>query len=81
MAKKLIRRHPMLSWWIGFAIVLAAVIYVGYRLACVECGPASIFPEFLVLAIVPAVYLFLMYTLFRGQADEEASTEDEYDPR
>lgn len=63
-------RNPMLAWWIGFAIILAAVAYTAYRFACLECAPAGAL-EFIVLAIVPAVYLGLMYLTFKSQADSE----------
>ncbi|MDP2781575.1 hypothetical protein [Devosia sp.] len=72
MEKSIQRRNPMLPWWIGFVIIMAVVIYAGYRFSCLDCGAASIFPEFLVLAVVPAVYLSLMYLLFRYQAEDEA---------
>ena len=63
-------RNPLLPRWIGLAIILAAVAYVAYRFACLECAPAG-FLEFIVLGIVPAIYLLLMYLTFRSQADSE----------
>ena len=56
----------MLPWWIGFAVILAAVAYTAYRFACLECAPAGTL-EFIVLAI----YLGLMYLTFKSQADSE----------
>lgn len=64
------RRHPMLAWWIGLVIVLAAIVFAAYRFACMECAPPG-FIEFMVLGIVPAVYLGLMYITFKSQADSE----------
>ena len=63
-------RHPMLAWWIGLVIVLAAIVFAAYRFACMECAPPG-FIEFMVLGIVPAVYLGLMYITFKSQADSE----------
>lgn len=60
----------MMAWWIGFAIILAAIAYAAYRFACMECAPAG-FLEFIILGIVPAVYLGLMYLTLRSQADSE----------
>ena len=63
-------RNPLLPWWIGLAIILAVVAFVGYRFACLECAPAG-FLEFMILGIVPAIYLVLMYLTLRSQADSE----------
>lgn len=48
------------SWMIGLIIIAGAVIWVGYRMAAEAC-PAPTAVEFIVLAVVPAVYLVLMY--------------------
>ena len=60
----------MTAWWIGLVIILAAVAYAAYRFACLECGPAG-FLEFMILGIVPLVYLVLMYLTLKSQADSE----------
>ena len=74
------RRNALLPWWIGLAIIGAAVAYAAYRFACEDCGVAAL-PEFLVLAVVPIVYLVLMYLVFRGQSDDERRGGRDYDPR
>lgn len=74
------RRNALLPWWIGLAIIGAAVAYVAYRFSCEDCGAAAL-PEFLVLAVVPVVYLVLMYLAFRSQADDESRSGRDYDPR
>ena len=44
------------------AIILAAVIYVGYQFTTLQCGAGTAaFLAFIVLGVVPAVYLSLMY--------------------
>ena len=63
-------RNPMLAWWLGLAIILVAVAYTAWRFACMECAPAGAL-EFMILGIVPAVYLVLMYLTLKGQADSE----------
>ena len=63
-------RNPMLAWWIGLVIILAAIAYAAYRFACLECAPAG-FLEFMILGVVPAVYLVLMYLTLKSQADSE----------
>ncbi len=70
------KRNPLLPWWIGFAIIVVAVIYVGYlftKLATV-CGPATAgMLGFIVLGVIPAVYLTLMYVTLKSQSDSEAA--------
>jgi hypothetical protein len=64
------RRNPLLPWWIGLVIIVLAVAYTAYRFACADCGAAAL-PEFLVLAVVPVVYLVLMFLTLKSQADSE----------
>jgi hypothetical protein len=82
MAKVTRRRNPYLPWWIGFAIILAAVIYVGYRFMCEDCGAPAI-SQILVLGVIPIIYLVLMYMTFQSQAqaEEEDRRGHSYDPR
>lgn len=61
----------MLAWWIGFVLIALAVGYVAYRFSCLECSVVSGSLEFLILAVIPAVYLGLMYLTFRSQSDSE----------
>lgn len=65
------RRHYLLPWWIGVGIVLAAVAYIAYRFSCMECGHPGGLVEFLVLGIIPIVYLALMYLTLKSQHDSE----------
>ena len=65
-------RNSLLPWWIGLAIILAAVIYVGYQFTTLQCGAGTAaFLAFIVLGVVPAVYLSLMYLTFRSQSESE----------
>jgi hypothetical protein len=65
-------RNPLLPWWIGLAVILLAVLYVGYQFTTLQCGAGTAaFLAFVVLAVVPAIYLTLMYLTFRSQADSE----------
>ena len=61
----------MLPWWIGLGVILAAVIYSGYRFTSPDCSQVGLFPEFIVLAVVPVVYLVLMRITLKNQADRE----------
>ncbi len=75
------RRNPLLPWWIGFGIIVAAVAYVAYRFSCADCGSNSGLLQFLVLGVVPIVYLVLMYLTFRSEAETESQDPNKYDPR
>lgn len=63
-------RNPMLPWWIGLIVILAAIVFVAYRFACLECEPAG-FLEFMILGIIPAIYLALMYLTLKSESDSE----------
>jgi len=65
------RRNPLLAWWIGLAIILAADVIVGYLLTCIDCGANPGLLGFGVLVVIPAVYLTLMYITLKSQADSE----------
>ena len=68
------RRNPMLPWWIGLAIILVAVVYVGYQFTMLECGPVTAgFLAFGVLGVIPAVYLTLMYLTLKSQSESESA--------
>lgn len=60
------KRDRLMPWYIGLAIVIAAVAFVGYRMNATDC-PAPSFVEFGVLIIIPAVYLVLMYLTLTSQ--------------
>ena len=64
------QRNPLLPWWIGLAIIAAAVLYIGYQFTKLasDCGPvAAGLLAFVVLGVIPAVYLALMYLTFKSQ--------------
>ena len=81
MATPARRRNPLMPWWIGLAIIVAAVAYVAYRFSCTVCAPNSGFLGFLVLGVVPATYLVLMYLTFKSEGDTERRDQTKYDPR
>jgi hypothetical protein len=59
-------RNRLRPWYIGLAIVVAAVLFVGYRMGAGNC-PAPTIIELGVLTVVPIVYLVLMYLTFVSQ--------------
>jgi hypothetical protein len=59
-------RTRLAPWYIGMVIVFAAVLFVGYRMWSGNC-PAPTIVELGVLAVVPIVYLVLMYLTFISQ--------------
>lgn len=64
-------RNPLTPWWIGLAIIAAVVAYFAHRFACIECGHPGGVIEFIILGVIPAVYLTLMYLTLKSQADSE----------
>ncbi len=59
-------RNQLLPWYIGLVIILAAVIYTGYLFHATNCQAPGV-AQFLVLIVVPAIYLVLMFITFRSQ--------------
>jgi hypothetical protein len=55
-----------MPWYLGGAIILAAIAYVGYLMFAGGC-PAPTILEFGVLAVIPVVYLVLMYLTLTSQ--------------
>jgi hypothetical protein len=55
-----------MPWYIGIVIILAAVIFVGYRMGATNC-PAPTIVEIGVLTVIPIVYLVLMYLTLVSQ--------------
>jgi hypothetical protein len=66
MAQAAAKRNRLTPWYIGIAIILAAVLFVGYRMWSGSC-PAPTIIEIGVLTVIPAVYLVLMYLTFVSQ--------------
>ncbi len=66
MAEDGTTRNRLTPWYIGLAVVLAAVIFIGYRMMATDC-PAPGFVEFGVLVILPVIYLVLMYLTLSSQ--------------
>jgi hypothetical protein len=66
MAQLASKRNRLTPWYIGIAIVLAAVIFVGYQMWSGSC-PAPTIIEIGVLTVIPVVYLILMYLTFVSQ--------------
>lgn len=60
------KRNRLTPWYIGLVIILAGVIFVGYRMYASNCG-VSLGLEMIVLAIMPIVYLVLMYLTLTSQ--------------
>lgn len=61
------RRNALLPWFIGLAVIVAADLWIAYRMFSTAC-PASGLAQVLVLVVIPAVYLALMYLTLRSQA-------------
>ncbi|SDG18715.1 hypothetical protein SAMN05216241_106144 [Limimonas halophila] len=48
------------AWAIGLVLILLVDAYIAWRMFATSC-PAPWFPEFMVLVLVPGIYLVLMY--------------------
>jgi len=59
-------RNRLMPWYIGLIVILAGVIFVGYRMWASSCG-VSLGLELIVLAVMPVVYLVLMYLTLTSQ--------------
>jgi hypothetical protein len=59
------KRNRLLPWYIGIAIVLLAVLYVGNQMIQTQCAPVPI--AIGVLVVIPVVYLVLMYVTLTSQ--------------
>ena len=60
-------RNPLFPWVVGLAIIIVVDVYVAYMFFATRCEAPGI-AQFLVVVVVPAVYLVLMYLTFRSQA-------------
>jgi hypothetical protein len=60
------KRNRLMPWYIGIVIILAAVAYIAYQMIYVGC-PAPLTVELLTLAVIPIVYLILMYLTLVSQ--------------
>jgi hypothetical protein len=58
---------PLLPWVIGLVIIVIADVYVAYMFYGTRCEAPGL-AQFLVIVVVPAVYLVLMYLTFKSQA-------------
>ncbi|GAB4351745.1 MAG: hypothetical protein Kow0026_08950 [Oricola sp.] len=59
-------RNRLMPWYIGLIIILAGVIFIGYRMWSTDCGMSPGL-GLIVLAVMPAVYLVLMYLTLTSQ--------------
>jgi hypothetical protein len=59
-------RNRLMPWYIGLVVILAAAIFIGYRMWAGNCL-APTFVEVGVLTAIPAVYLALMYLTLTSQ--------------
>lgn len=66
MNQKRPARDRLAPWYVGIVLTFAAVLYVGYQMLQQDCG-ASPTLLFGVLAVIPVVYLTLMYLTFISQ--------------
>jgi hypothetical protein len=66
LMKEIIKRNRLLPWYLGLAITLGCVAFVGGRMYAGEC-PAPVAIELGVLLVIPVVYLVLMYLTFTSQ--------------
>ncbi len=61
-----LRRHPLIPWYVGLAVIIVAVAFVGYEMLVTQCQAPSLV-QAMVLLVIPAVYLVLMYLTLSSQ--------------
>lgn len=66
MEKKSPKRNRLTPWYIGVVVVFASVIYIGHKMWTGNCPEPGML-GFVVLIIIPTVYLALMYLTFISQ--------------
>ena len=60
------RRNVLFPWLIGLSLIALVDLFVAYRMFATDC-PAPALAEFLVVALIPGIYLFLMYLTLKSQ--------------
>ena len=60
------RRNPLLPWIAGLIIIAVVDVYIGSVFYGDECQAPGI-AQFLVLVVIPVVYLLLMYLTLKSQ--------------
>jgi hypothetical protein len=65
MGASTMKRNRLTPWIAGAVMIVAAVLYVGYRMWVTNCAPLGI--ELGVLTVIPVIYLVLMYLTFVSQ--------------
>ena len=61
-----VRRNPLLPWFIGIIIIAIADLYVAYSFYSSNCQAPGL-AQFVVLVAMPGVYVVLMYLTFKSQ--------------
>ncbi len=61
-----VRRNALIPWFIGVVLIAIVDIYVGYTFFSSKCEAPGL-AQFMVLVLVPGVYLVLMYLTFKSQ--------------
>lgn len=59
-------RDRLAPWYIGLVLTFGAVLYVGYQMLQQDCGASPVL-LFGVLAVIPVIYLTLMFLTFISQ--------------
>jgi len=60
------RRNPLLPWFIGLVIIVAADLWIAYQMFATACQATGL-AQVMVLVVMPVVYLVLMYLTFKSQ--------------
>jgi hypothetical protein len=63
------KRNPLLPWIIGLVIVVAVNVYIAYLFFSNVCTAPAL-AQFVILIILPAVYLVLMYLTLKSSEDQ-----------
>lgn len=61
-----LQRNRLMPWYVGLAVIIAAVAFVGYEMLVTQCQAPSLV-QAIVLLVIPTVYLVLMYLTLSSQ--------------
>ncbi len=60
------QRNRLMPWYVGLAVIIVAVSFIGYEMLITQCQAPSLV-QAMILLVIPTVYLVLMYLTLSSQ--------------